>query len=153
MIRIVVSFLMLLGLTFNACNSQKSIDNKTSSGPAPVWGSTTADPVVATSTASPQPAPMLPEIVNAAKPAPHVPFPAMTPPPQAKLPSADYPPRINVEQLQSMMQSKTAVVIDVRTLDAYQQSHIPGALHIPFDQITARSGELKKGKAIITYCT
>ena len=153
MTRIVASFSMLLALTFVACNSQQSIDDGTSSGPAPVWGATQSDSVVATPTAFPQPAPMLPEIVNAATPAPSVPFPAMTPQPQAKLPSADYPPRINVEQLQSMIQSKTAVVIDVRTLDAYQQGHIPGALHIPFDQISARSGEVPKGKEIVTYCT
>ena len=47
-----------------------------------------------------------------------------------------------------------AVVIDVRTAGEWQGGHIPGARHIPVDQLQRRLGELEgvKGQPIIAYC-
>ena len=71
---------------------------------------------------------------------------------QTQMATADYPPRINVAQLKSLVDSGSVVVIDVRVLEQFQQEHVTGAIHIPFNEITARSGEIPKGKTIVTYC-
>lgn len=38
------------------------------------------------------------------------------------------------------------VLIDVRTDEEFQEGHIPGAIHIPVDQLTARLDELNPMK-------
>jgi PadR family transcriptional regulator, regulatory protein PadR len=44
------------------------------------------------------------------------------------------------------------VVIDVRGGDEYAAGHIPGARHIPVDELDARSGELPGPQLHVTYC-
>jgi rhodanese-related sulfurtransferase len=53
------------------------------------------------------------------------------------------------------VQSGEAVIVDVRSLQAFQASHIPGAVSIPLAEIeTSPAGlNLDKSKWIITYCT
>ncbi|MDH4120285.1 MAG: rhodanese-like domain-containing protein [Deltaproteobacteria bacterium] len=43
-------------------------------------------------------------------------------------------------------------VVDVRSAEEYQRGHLPGAVHIPLDQLPARSAELPAGRRIITVC-
>ena len=43
--------------------------------------------------------------------------------------------------------------VDVRDIASYQQSHIPGALSIPLDELASRKNELNPNDWIITYCT
>jgi len=64
-------------------------------------------------------------------------------------------PRVSVEDAVAAIQSGEAVVVDVRSAQAYQDSHIPGALSIPLAEIeTNPTGvNLDKAKWIITYCT
>ena len=64
-------------------------------------------------------------------------------------------PRVSVEEAAAAIQSGEAVVLDVRSAQAYQASHIPGALSIPlFDIESNPTGvDLDKDKWIITYCT
>ena len=64
-------------------------------------------------------------------------------------------PRVSVEDAAAAIQSGEAVVVDVRSLQAYQASHIPGALSIPLAQIESNPAGvgLEKDKWIITYCT
>lgn len=45
------------------------------------------------------------------------------------------------------------VVIDVRSMDQFIASHIPGSLHIPVARIEGEIPYLPKGKTIVTYCT
>ena len=44
------------------------------------------------------------------------------------------------------------VILDVRTQDGYREGHIPGALHIPFEELPNRYQELPKAKEIVSYC-
>jgi len=44
------------------------------------------------------------------------------------------------------------VLLDVRSPEGYREGHVPGAIHIPFEELPARLRELSKGKAIISYC-
>ena len=49
---------------------------------------------------------------------------------------------------------KGAVIVDVRTDEEFQLGHLPGALHIPYDQMGARAGEIPGGQkqAMVLYC-
>lgn len=63
---------------------------------------------------------------------------------------------ITGEELASRLQSGTApLILDVRTSGEYASGHIPGAVHIPLNQITRRLGELDRyrDKEIVVYCT
>ena len=40
-------------------------------------------------------------------------------------------------------------ILDVRELDEWEAGHIPGALHIPLGQLTARVGELPPGEVVV----
>ncbi|PTX65077.1 rhodanese-related sulfurtransferase [Melghirimyces profundicolus] len=46
------------------------------------------------------------------------------------------------------------VLVDVRTQEEYEEGHIPGARHIPHDQMEERAGELEgdKDKEILLIC-
>ena len=44
------------------------------------------------------------------------------------------------------------VVLDVRSREGYREGHLPGAIHIPFEELPARLKELPKNKDIISYC-
>lgn len=61
--------------------------------------------------------------------------------------------RISINDARQKIASGEAVVIDVRTAEAYRENHIPGAINIPYDQLKTRAGELPKDKYLVTYCT
>jgi rhodanese-related sulfurtransferase len=44
------------------------------------------------------------------------------------------------------------LILDVRSKDGYRQGHIPGAVHIPLDELPKRLRELPKEKEIVSYC-
>ena len=44
------------------------------------------------------------------------------------------------------------VILDVRTREGYIEAHLPGAIHIPFEELPSHMKELPKHKDIITYC-
>lgn len=46
-----------------------------------------------------------------------------------------------------------ALVLDVRSVDEYEDDHYPDALNIPLDQLQGRMAELgNKDRAIVVYC-
>ena len=45
-----------------------------------------------------------------------------------------------------------AVLLDVRTPGEFAQGHIPGALHIPVQELSQRLGELDPSVPHILYC-
>jgi 3-mercaptopyruvate sulfurtransferase SseA len=64
-------------------------------------------------------------------------------------------PRVSVEDAAAAIKNGDAIVLDVRSAEAYQTSHIPGALSAPLFDIEKdpKSLNLDKDKWIITYCT
>jgi phage shock protein E len=50
--------------------------------------------------------------------------------------------------------ARGASVVDVRTEEEFGQGHLPGAVNIPYDQITARLSELpqERNTQIVLYC-
>ena len=64
--------------------------------------------------------------------------------------------RISVEDLYGLMQSGAApIIIDVRspTARALEPRFIPGALHVPLENIGQHLGHLPRDRDIILYCT
>jgi len=61
--------------------------------------------------------------------------------------------RVSVEDAKAAYDAGTAVFVDVRGDDLYNESHIPGALSIDEGQLESRYTELDPNAWIITYCT
>jgi rhodanese-related sulfurtransferase len=57
-----------------------------------------------------------------------------------------------VELHEQRVSGAAPVVIDVRTPDEYASGHIPGAVNIPFDQVTERIGEIEAPHGYALYC-
>ncbi len=70
----------------------------------------------------------------------------------APMPASD---RISMAEFKKLYSANGVVVVDVRSQDAYQGGHIPGALSIPEETLNGPVAEkLKKmGKPIATYCS
>lgn len=50
-----------------------------------------------------------------------------------------------------LMQEKEYVIIDVRTKEEYNESHIKGAINIPYDEIN-KDSNIEKDKVVFVYC-
>lgn len=62
-------------------------------------------------------------------------------------------PRISAADAKKALDAGKAVLVDVRSLDAWQEEHAKGAISIPVNELYARTGELSKDKQVIAYCT
>lgn len=61
--------------------------------------------------------------------------------------------RIKVEELVKAIKEDRVVVVDVSTVEAYEEEHIKGAVSIPLEEVRERGPkELPTGKLIVTYC-
>lgn len=47
---------------------------------------------------------------------------------------------------------KGAVVVDVRETEEYVDGHVPGAIHIPLSQLSARTEEVPKSEPVFVIC-
>ena len=61
--------------------------------------------------------------------------------------------RVTTDELEAMMKSGEAFVVDVRSQDSYDVGHIPGAKLIPAGEIANHLNELPRDKMIVTYCS
>jgi 3-mercaptopyruvate sulfurtransferase SseA len=76
--------------------------------------------------------------------------------PEVELPRTEAEvPRVSVEEAFTAIQNGEAIVVDVRSAESYQASHVAGAMSIPLGQIETdlESVNLDKEQWIITYCT
>ena len=64
-------------------------------------------------------------------------------------------PRVSVQEAKAAFDSGAAVIVDVRSAEAYEASHVAGAMNIQLGEIeTNPTGlNLDKDQWIITYCT
>ena len=62
-------------------------------------------------------------------------------------------PRVSLDDAKLAYDQGGAVFVDVRGTEAFQTSHIPGAMDIPGQEIGMRIDELSSSAWIITYCT
>jgi len=61
--------------------------------------------------------------------------------------------RITSDELEAMLKSGEALVVDVRNQASYDIGHIPGAKLIPAGEILNHVNELPRDKTIVTYCS
>jgi predicted sulfurtransferase len=61
--------------------------------------------------------------------------------------------RISMAEFKKLHASGSVLVVDVRDADSFKLGHIPGAILVPLEQVSARARELKAvKKPIVTYC-
>ena len=75
---------------------------------------------------------------------------------ERELPQTDADvPRISVEEARAALESAAAVIVDVRSSDAFEASHVAGAISVPLGIIERDLANvpLEKEQWIITYCT
>ncbi len=65
-----------------------------------------------------------------------------------------YLSRLGIKQVtaRELDQKKGMVLLDVRTDKEYGNGHIPGAVHVPLNDIGTRIKKLKKDKEVVVYC-
>jgi len=84
------------------------------------------------------------------------PTPAAEPSSDEGLPlNEDSVPRVSVEDAKAAFDSGAAIIVDVRSAQAFANSHIPGALNIPLGEFETNPTQLDlpRDEWIITYCT
>ena len=62
---------------------------------------------------------------------------------------------ITAEEAKALMDSeKTYIILDTRTQEEYDESHIPGAILIPYDEILEKAESIltDKNQMILVYC-
>lgn len=78
---------------------------------------------------------------------------ATQPEPQVANAQDNYPeiPRVSASDAKAAFDSGSAVFIDIREPEEYDQAHIPGAILMPLAQVPVLMGELDPGDWIIPY--
>ncbi len=61
--------------------------------------------------------------------------------------------RMSIEDFKAAYDKKEITVLDVRSIEQYVASHVPGALHIPVTRVQGEIPYLPKDKPIVAYCT
>lgn len=59
---------------------------------------------------------------------------------------------VDTAELLRRLERGDAVVLDVRPEPEYAGGHLPGALHIPLEQLSQRVAELPRDREIVAYC-
>jgi len=59
---------------------------------------------------------------------------------------------VSTDELLRRLESGDAVVLDVRPAPEYAGGHLPGALHIPLDELAGRLAELPRDREVVAYC-
>lgn len=61
--------------------------------------------------------------------------------------------RVGLADFKKALDAGEVTVIDVRPMEAFLASHVPGSLHIPVTRIQGEIPYLPKDKPIVTYCS
>jgi rhodanese-related sulfurtransferase len=73
-----------------------------------------------------------------------------------EIPDLDRPVEIGLEMVKRFHDAGAALFVDAREPDEFAAGHIPGALNMPFDEITAEPERMESldtaGRPIVVYC-
>ncbi|HEY6276064.1 MAG TPA: rhodanese-like domain-containing protein [Streptosporangiaceae bacterium] len=58
----------------------------------------------------------------------------------------------DVSQVPAAQVPDGAFLLDVREPDEWEAGHVPGALHIPLGQLSARAGEIGRDREVYVIC-
>jgi rhodanese-related sulfurtransferase len=82
--------------------------------------------------------------------------PARASEPLPVIPELDRPINIQLDATKRLFDHRAAVFVDAREADEYDEGHIPGALSMPYDEVSSDPGRLERldagGRPIIVYC-
>jgi phage shock protein E len=71
----------------------------------------------------------------------------------AALAQSSEAPSITPQDLHQRRQAgKAPLAIDVRTAEEFAAGHIPGAVHIPYEQVAERIGDVDAPDGVALYC-
>lgn len=59
---------------------------------------------------------------------------------------------VDTDELLRRLDNGNVVILDVRPDPEYAAGHLPGAIHIPLEQLTDRLAELPRNREIVAYC-
>jgi rhodanese-related sulfurtransferase len=59
---------------------------------------------------------------------------------------------VKIDELLDRLKSKSIVLLDVRPSGEYKNGHIPDAINIPVEELSAKLKKLPKNKEYIAYC-
>lgn len=59
---------------------------------------------------------------------------------------------VDTDELLRRLQRGDVAILDVRPSVEYAGGHLPGAIHIPLEELSDRLGELPHGREIVAYC-
>ena len=59
---------------------------------------------------------------------------------------------LDIEGLVREVEEGHALLLDVRPREEYDAGHLPGAVHIPLEELGARLDELPRDREIVAYC-
>jgi rhodanese-related sulfurtransferase/DNA-binding transcriptional ArsR family regulator len=59
---------------------------------------------------------------------------------------------LDTDELLRRLESGNTVVLDVRPEPEYAAGHLPGAVHIPLEQLAERLAELPRDREVVAYC-
>lgn len=61
--------------------------------------------------------------------------------------------RMSLADFKKLADAGAIVVLDVRSPDQYEAGHVPGAINVPLETVTARAATWKGStKPVVTYC-
>ncbi len=96
------------------------------------------------------PSPGLAHAIPSAGTAHAIPSPGAAP---AASPAPSAPRRITAEELRPLLDARKAVLVDVRGASDWDFHRAAEAIHIPYDQLSARSAALPHEALLALYCT
>lgn len=76
-----------------------------------------------------------------------------TPPDFVKYKDEGAVPRVSVQDAKAEIDAGTAIMVDARPADAYNQEHATGSINIPLDSPPEKYKDLPQGKKIFIYCS
>ena len=62
-----------------------------------------------------------------------------------------FSPSVTATELDSFIEDKNPVFVDVRDVFAYEKSHVKGAIHIPLELLTEQINTVPEGRPVIVY--
>jgi len=62
-----------------------------------------------------------------------------------------FSPSVTVSELDSFIEDKNPVFVDVRDVFAFEKSHVKGAIHIPLELLAEQINTIPEGRSVIIY--
>jgi rhodanese-related sulfurtransferase len=66
--------------------------------------------------------------------------------------SRDYLSPLNVRELWAQLSNKQCLLVDLRPRDEYMAAHLPGARHVPYEDLNSQLSSLPKQRRFYVYC-